>query len=920
MHRRWYLICCLGLVCGMRALGNSLGVPGDFPTIQEALDAAQPGDAVQIAPGTYDESVTLRDGIELVGAGVDQVTVRGDALAGPLLKTGGCEHGAVNGITFVHTGAKQPRDESSALDDEKLGEVPHVVRIESSSVHMKDCAVMGSPGVGIAVLGDGKPSIRGCRVGRCFNSGIAVETEEGHIEIADCHCAKNGHNGVFFQGPIWSQGKLEGNVCQENAYNGISIVGMDAVVQLFSNECAENGESGIWLGDGVAATLTKNVLLHNGKFGLWLEGKTRLGGSENDITDNKQIAGAEAGWLLKIGDFESLERIAKLLRDEKRRYPSGEWQLRGFYDGLQGGQGSFEVSAREKYQKRLNEWQAAFPDSITCQVALADALIWWAWDARGSGWASTVSDKGWARFRRDLEKAWKVMQEAAMLQEQDPELYVNFITAAMGLSKGNSATDEIFERGQKVEPTYFGLYRSRVTDLLPRWGGSARKVEAFAAASADATRDIAGETLYALIASNVLGYVKKEEYQVEYDFSWERIEQGYRDLLERFPDDDSQREFFCYIACMHHERAVAAELFRALEGQEPEQAFKYKRRFAAYRAWALEGAPYPLPTYPLLEAVEEKDLVEASDLIERGADVNVQNEYGTPPLAKALRERDMAMVRLLLLNGADLTIEEGHGWTPLQLAAVLPFEPAFKLFLERGADPNHRRDNGAPVLQDAVRKGSTKMVKRLLEQGVEVNVVGGDGLTPLVQAVRWKDPEKVGLLLAHGADPNPRCREGWDPLHLAIYYDLDTVVTDLLEHGANPDSMRADGMTALRRACEKGDIPLVGSLLAHGADVNLQSPWCGSAPIHMAVRKRNVEALELLLAAEGCNVEIRTKRGDTPLYKAAEKGFDAIVTLLIDHGADVNARSRDDLSPLAIAVERGHASTVALLKQHGAVE
>lgn len=59
--------------------GNTRNVPGDYPTIQAAVDAAEPGDLVLIEEGTYRESVDVRTpGVTIRGVDRNEVIIDGE--------------------------------------------------------------------------------------------------------------------------------------------------------------------------------------------------------------------------------------------------------------------------------------------------------------------------------------------------------------------------------------------------------------------------------------------------------------------------------------------------------------------------------------------------------------------------------------------------------------------------------------------------------------------------------------------------------------------------------------------------------------------------------------------------------------------------------------------------------------------------
>lgn len=56
-----------------QATSSILTVPGKYATIQAAIDAAQPGDIIQVAPGTYNENIMLNKAVSLTASAFDQV-------------------------------------------------------------------------------------------------------------------------------------------------------------------------------------------------------------------------------------------------------------------------------------------------------------------------------------------------------------------------------------------------------------------------------------------------------------------------------------------------------------------------------------------------------------------------------------------------------------------------------------------------------------------------------------------------------------------------------------------------------------------------------------------------------------------------------------------------------------------------------
>lgn len=80
--------------------------------------------------------------------------------------------------------------------------------------------------------------------------------------------------------------------------------------------------------------------------------------------------------------------------------------------------------------------------------------------------------------------------------------------------------------------------------------------------------------------------------------------------------------------------------------------------------------------------------------------------------------------------------------------------------------------------------------------------------------------------------------------------DADSIIA-LLDAGIDINAQDDKGATALMRAVESGREDTVKLLLDHGADVNIQGRFLGYSAIVFAVKARNADLVEMLLAA--CN-------------------------------------------------------------------
>jgi hypothetical protein len=286
-------------------------------------------------------------------------------------------------------------------------------------------------------------------------------------------------------------------------------------------------------------------------------------------------------------DYDELEKLADEGRSAEDAWPNGDWKVVPVYVGL-------ELSASQDdsvwlaRQKAIAAWIQARPESITARVTLARHLTGYAWKARGSGYANTVSDDATRLFEERLRQAAAVLKDAKELKAKCPVYWTTVMKVALGLGIPKDQHNRIFQEAIQAYPDYTPTYVQRGTFLLPRWYGEDGEWVADLAKSADQVGGPKGDILYAQVAWAESGYSsQKNIFEDNTNLSWERIDRGWSALEKKFPDSLEAIHVHGHMAGLAGDGKTAKKCLMKTEGKVTLWAWESKGEFIDFANWAI---------------------------------------------------------------------------------------------------------------------------------------------------------------------------------------------------------------------------------------------------------------------------------------------------------------------------------------------
>lgn len=201
--------------------------------------------------------------------------------------------------------------------------------------------------------------------------------------------------------------------------------------------------------------------------------------------------------------------------------------------------------------------------------------------------------------------------------------------------------------------------------------------------------------------------------------------------------------------------------------------------------------------------------------------------------------------------------------------------------------------------------------KEWVEQGTAFCMAALDG-----------DLNGVERFIQEGVDVSfviqtPGDYKGCFALHAAADRGHVNVIRCLLNHGANANQTLGEtNISPIYQAVIGNRQQAVVALIEGGADVNLACSL-GCTPLRVAVERRYVDLVKLLLANKKTNINAADAEGCTPVFTASEKGYGDVLTLLIKQGASVKLNKIGGITPIHAAAYHGQAECAKLLIEAG---
>ncbi|MHC5180966.1 MAG: ankyrin repeat domain-containing protein [Planctomycetota bacterium] len=316
-----------------------------------------------------------------------------------------------------------------------------------------------------------------------------------------------------------------------------------------------------------------------------------------------------------------------------------------------------------------------------------------------------------------------------------------------------------------------------------------------------------------------------------------------------------------------------------------------------------------IPNFPVEMAIDISGDIdingeEVASMLLDHMDLNYTDEHGNNLLHRECIRGDLELIQMLLEKGMDVNAENNQGLTPLRLARNYNNGPKEEnivtLLLSCGAEESKEKEEDCEppfTEQDFIAE---------LKQKTNLNERDEKQRTSLHYAVSLEFKDAVDYLLSKKVDVNVQDYQGITPLTLSITNGDIEMTKMFLDAGARLDTVDKLGNTPLDWAIGpkkgiKDNYEFMKLLIEKGAPIDGVDN--SNIPIFGAIGARDNQALKILVQ-NGADVNIYDWTEQTPLMQAIHSDNIKGLEILLKNGADINKKNKYEMSALDVLNRR----------------
>ncbi|WP_372369560.1 hypothetical protein [Candidatus Uabimicrobium sp. HlEnr_7] len=279
---------------------------------------------------------------------------------------------------------------------------------------------------------------------------------------------------------------------------------------------------------------------------------------------NKNNDYAKYSWMRRLSSTYKYDKALSLLFDLLQE-DAGNIQL---YDHLE--YILQKYSAWEEMEKILT-WYREQNFDYRALYRSGYFYVEYAWHARGSGWASTVSENGFRLFKKRLLLAHVYLEEAYQQCAYDWLISWRMLTVCKGIGMDLSEINKWFRRGEIANKYKVDLYYNKLEYIKPKWHGSVEMMFQFASETIDKYGLGSPQSLIMIGVHEELG----EQHNFGEDYYkkprvWESVQEILNAYLKKYPNKKLWRQKFINFSIINGKNDLAAQHYLHIEKQSNE--------------------------------------------------------------------------------------------------------------------------------------------------------------------------------------------------------------------------------------------------------------------------------------------------------------------------------------------------------------